>query len=117
IAANGAGEELFDFVVPGNGFLATDLGIAPNGMAAAFAHRHAAVFLKMTEQRPAFHASNNSAVSAFGSSRNTSSRSVSNNSFTASVRFCRHSLLVSPWPLAPGTSRHVAQKPPSWGSP
>jgi hypothetical protein len=49
-------------------------------MAAAFAERHAAVFLQMAEQRPPFHASTSSVVSACGSSRKTSSRSVSSRS-------------------------------------
>ena len=42
----------FDFAVPGNGFLAAGLRVGPDGMAAAFANRHAAMFLKMAEATP-----------------------------------------------------------------
>ena len=107
--ADGARKVFLDFVVPGNGFLAACLRVAPNGMAATLPNWHAAVLLKMAEQGSAFHASRSSAVSAFGSSRKTSSRSVSRMSCTASARFRRHSAFVSPWPFAPGTSRQVAQ--------
>ncbi len=64
IAADGTCQKLFDFVVTGNGFLASGLRVAPDGMATTFANGHAAVFLKMVEQGPPFHASNSSAVSA-----------------------------------------------------
>ena len=36
IAANGTRQIFLDFIVPGNGFLAASLRVAPNGMAAAF---------------------------------------------------------------------------------
>ena len=71
---------LFDFIVPGNGFFASSLRVAPNRVTSAFSHRHAAVFLEMAEQRPAFHAANSSTVSACGSSRKASSRPVSSRS-------------------------------------
>jgi len=80
IAADGARQEFLDFIVPGNGLLAPGLRVAPDGMAAAFANGHAPMFLKMAEQCPAFHASTSSVVSAWGSSRKTSSRSVSSSS-------------------------------------
>src|SRR5438552_1194171 len=78
--ASHAASAAFGFVVAGNGFLAADLRVFPDGMAAALAHQFAAMFLKMAEQGPAFHASVSSVVSACGSSRNTSSRSVSSKS-------------------------------------
>jgi hypothetical protein len=49
-------------------------------MAATFVNRHATMFLKLTEQCPPFHASKNSAVAAWGSSRKASSRPVSSRS-------------------------------------
>ncbi len=36
IATKGTCQMFFDFIVPGNGFLAASLRVAPNGMAAAF---------------------------------------------------------------------------------
>ena len=62
--ADGARKVFLDFVVPGNGFLAACLRVAPNGMAATLPNRQAAVLLKMAEQRPALHAKSSSAVSA-----------------------------------------------------
>ena len=41
VAADGTRQILPNFVVPGNGFLAARLRVAPNGMAAAFTQRHA----------------------------------------------------------------------------
>ena len=45
IAADGSCQMSLDFVVPGNSFLAASLRVGPDGMAAAFANRHAAMFL------------------------------------------------------------------------
>src|SRR5207244_419833 len=83
IPTNGAGKVFLDLVVSGNGLLAASSRIAPNRMTAAFSYRHATVFLEMAEQRPAFHATSSSTVSASGSSRRASSRSVSMMSCTA----------------------------------
>ena len=80
VAADGTGQKLFDIAVAGNGFLAASLRVAPDGMAAAFAECQTTVFLKVAEQGPPFHAKTSSAVSARGSRRNTSARSVSNRS-------------------------------------
>ena len=55
--------------------------------------------------------------SAAGSSLSCCRRSVSSSRRTAALKSARHSSLVSPCPLAPGTSRQVAQKPPSSASP
>lgn len=49
ITADGTGKELFNFVVTGNGFLAAGLWVVPNGMAATFTNRYAAMCLKMAE--------------------------------------------------------------------
>ena len=49
-------------------------------IAAAFANHNAAVLLKAADQGPPFHAIVSSIVSACGSSRNTSARSVSRRS-------------------------------------
>ena len=54
IAANGTRQIFFDFVVTGNGFLATSLRIAPNGMAAALTNRQATLCLKAAGLCPAF---------------------------------------------------------------
>jgi hypothetical protein len=45
VPTNGTRQMLFDFVVPGNGFFASSLWVAPYRVAAAFSHGGAAVFL------------------------------------------------------------------------
>jgi hypothetical protein len=47
ITADRARQEFLDFVMLGNGFLAPALRVAPDGVAAALANGHAAMFLKM----------------------------------------------------------------------
>ena len=79
VAADGAGQMFFDFVVAGDGFFAAGVGVGPDGVAAAFAERQAAVGLKVAEQGSPVHASN-SVVSAAGSRRKISSSSVSSRS-------------------------------------
>ena len=96
IAADGSRQKFLDFVVPENRFLAPGLRVAPDGMAGALANRQATVLLKMTQQGLPLHASTSSVVSAWGSSRKTSSRSMSSSSWMASLRLPRHSSLVSP---------------------
>ena len=45
ISTDGACQKLFNFVVPGNGFLASGLRIDPDGVTATFAMRHTTVLL------------------------------------------------------------------------
>jgi hypothetical protein len=55
--------------------------------------------------------------SASGVLLRASSRSISIIRRTASIKSDRHSSRVSPWPFAPGASRHVAQNPLRPGRP
>lgn len=116
-AADFASKMAVDFVVAWNGFPMAGLGIYPDRMRGTFSEKLTAVFDGMALQLAPLHDTISSICSALGSFARASSRFNSNKSRTAAVRLSRHSLRVSPCPLAPGTSKHVAQNPPSSGSP
>jgi hypothetical protein len=116
ILTNRAGQMPFDFLMAGDRLPPSSSGVGPNGMTSSLAQKLASMLSQMAEQLAPLHTAINTS-SASGAALRIFSRSNSISSRAACARSARHSSRVSPWPLAPGTSRQVAQNPPSSGSP